>query len=78
MLKCSDLSEVTEHGIRFESESNVISLCKPEFFLEKVVKPFLLWYLTLRCSTELAKSSGSFKGGSLENVNKVQADSQVS
>ena len=44
LLKCSDMSEVTIHGIR----SDLVSKCKLDVFLEKVVKPFWLWYLTLR------------------------------
>ena len=47
VLKWSDLSKVIVHGIRFESVSNVISAMQA-LFLEKVVKPFWLWCLTIR------------------------------
>ena len=47
-LKCSDLSEVTVHGIRSGSVSNIIFAMQARCFLRKVVKPFLPWCLTLR------------------------------
>ena len=48
VLKCSDLSEVTVHGIRSGLVSNIIFACKLGVFLEKVVKPFWPWCLALR------------------------------
>ena len=41
LLKCSDLSEVTVHGIRFDSVSNVISTMQARRFLRKGCEAFL-------------------------------------
>ena len=41
MLKCSDLLEVTVHGIRSGSVSNVISAMQARRFLRKVFEAFL-------------------------------------
>ena len=40
-LKCSDLSEVTVHGIRSDSVSNVISAMQARCFLRKGCEAFL-------------------------------------
>ena len=41
VLKCSDFSKVTVHGIRSESESNVISSMPARRFPRKVCEDFL-------------------------------------
>ena len=41
VLKCFDLSEVTVHGIRSKSESNVISAMQAQRFLRKGCETFL-------------------------------------
>ena len=41
LLKCSDLSEVTVHGIRSDSVSNVISALEARRFLRKGCEGFL-------------------------------------
>ena len=41
LLKCSDLSEVTIQGIRFDSVSNVISTMQARRFLRKGCEAFL-------------------------------------
>ena len=48
VLKFYDLSEVTVHGIQSGLVSNVISAMQAGVFLEKFVKPFWLWCLTLK------------------------------
>ena len=41
LLKCSDLSKVTVHGIRFDSVSNVIFVMQARRFLRKGFESFL-------------------------------------
>ena len=41
LLKCSDLLEVTVHGIRLDSFSNVISAMQARRFLRKGCETFL-------------------------------------
>ena len=41
LLKCFDLSEVTIHGIRYDSVSNVISSMQAQRFLRKGCEAFL-------------------------------------
>ena len=45
LLKCSDLSEVTVHGIRSKSVSNVIFAMQARRFLRKGCEAFLAWAL---------------------------------
>ena len=45
MLKCSDLSEVTVHGIRSGQVSNVISAMQSRHFLRKGCEAFLAFML---------------------------------
>ena len=46
LLKCSDMSKVTVHGIRFEAVSNVISAMQARRFLRKFYEAFLARYFT--------------------------------
>ena len=48
VLKCSDPSEVTVHGIRSGPVSNVISAMQARRFLRKGCVDFWPWCLTLR------------------------------
>ena len=41
LLKCSDLLEITIHGMRFDSMSNVISAMQARVFLRKGCETFL-------------------------------------
>ena len=41
LLKCSDLSKITVHGMRYDSMSNVISAMQARRFLRKCCEAFL-------------------------------------